>query len=60
MRTTAVEVVVVNWDGPPSALAGRLKQLLARGIDVVLVPSPGTAAAAAVGPHADEPGRLVL
>lgn len=60
MGSAAVEVVVVDWDGPPAALSGRLQQLLALGIDVVLVPSPGTAAAAAaVGPPAGAPGRLL-
>jgi trehalose/maltose hydrolase-like predicted phosphorylase len=61
MGTAAVELVVVDWDGPPAALSGRLKQLVALGVDVVLVPSPGTAAAAAeVGLHTRAPGRLVL
>ena len=60
MGTAGVEVVVVDWDGPPAALSGRLRQLVALGIDVVLVPSPGTAAAAAaVGPPAGGPGRLI-
>ena len=60
MGTAAVELVVVDWDGPAADLSGRLRQLGALGIDVVLVPSPGTAAAAAAsGPDADLPGRLV-
>ncbi|MDQ4070106.1 MAG: glycoside hydrolase family 65 [Actinomycetota bacterium] len=60
MSTAAVEVVVVDWDGPPAALSGRLARLLAHGIDVVLVPSPGAAAAAAaVGRGSHGPGRLI-
>ncbi|MGI8808473.1 MAG: hypothetical protein ACR2KK_11640, partial [Acidimicrobiales bacterium] len=61
MGLVAVELVVIDWDGPASALSGRLGPLLALGIDVVLVPSPGaTAAAAAVNGAVDRPGRLVL
>ncbi|MGH9264995.1 MAG: hypothetical protein ACRD1D_09925, partial [Acidimicrobiales bacterium] len=60
MRTGAVEVVVVDWDGPAAELSGRLAQLLSRGVDVVLLPSPATAAAAAaLGHPGDRPGRLV-
>ncbi|HEX2047975.1 MAG TPA: glycosyl hydrolase family 65 protein [Acidimicrobiales bacterium] len=60
MHSPAVEVVVVDWDGPAAALAGRLARLLALGVDVVLSASAGTAAAAAALRHAgDGPGRLV-
>ena len=57
MGSRAVEVVVVDWDGPPADLSGRLERLVESGVDVVLVPSPGTeAAAAAVG---SRPGLLL-
>ena len=60
MSLAAVELVVIDWDGPPSALSGRLAQLLALGIDVVLKPSAGTEAAAAAVDHTGAPGRLEL
>jgi kojibiose phosphorylase len=60
MGLGAVELVVIDWDGPPAALSDRLRELLALGIDVVLKPSAGTEAAAAAVDHAGTPGRLVL
>lgn len=61
MSRTAVEVVVIDWDGPAPALAGGIGDLLARGVDVVLVASRTTAEAAAglSRAAADGPGRLV-
>ncbi len=60
MGLAALELVVIDWDGPAEALSGRLAQLLALGVDVVLHPSPGTNAAAAAVGQADAPGRLLL
>jgi trehalose/maltose hydrolase-like predicted phosphorylase len=55
---TAVEVVVIDWEGPTPALAAGIGDLLARGVDVVLVASE--AAAAGLGRAAGAgPGRLV-
>lgn len=56
-----VEAVVIDWDGPAPALAGGIGELLALGIDVVLVASPATAEAAAGLSRAAAigPGRLV-
>jgi len=51
MRPEAVEVVVVDFDGPPSALSERVAKLLSRGIDVVT-------AAVVSQAEADPPGRL--
>jgi trehalose/maltose hydrolase-like predicted phosphorylase len=60
MSTPAVEVVVVDWHGPPAPLSGGLARLLALGIDVVLPPTAATAAAAAAVTRAgDGPGRLI-
>ncbi len=61
MRPQAVEVVVIDWDGPAPALSAGLSRLLASGIDVVLVASPVTAQVVAGLPPAAVagPGRLV-
>ena len=59
MDTAAVELVVIGWD-PAADLSGRVAQLLAHGVDVVLRPSPGAEAAAAAVDHGDAPGRLLL
>ena len=61
MSPTAVEVVVIDWDGPAPSLSAGLSRLLALGIDVVLVASP-VAAQVVAGRHraaAAGPGRLV-
>ena len=60
MHNPATEVVIVDWDGPASALSAPVSALLAAGVDVVMMPSPATAeAAAGLGPAAGGPGRLV-
>ncbi|MDP1805544.1 MAG: hypothetical protein Q8K72_10290, partial [Acidimicrobiales bacterium] len=61
MRPQAVEVVVVDWEGPAPALSAGLSRLLALGIDVVVVASPASAQVVAGLPPAAVagPGRLV-
>ena len=58
MHPVRTEVVVVDWDGPASALAGPVARLLAAGVDVVMCPSAATAEAAAGLPPGG-PGRLI-
>jgi len=61
MPSPDVEVLVVDWDGPPGGLAGRLRRLLDLGIDVILLPSAGSAeAVAAVRDPQRGPGRMIL
>ena len=61
IRPHAVEVVVIDWEGPAPALSAGLSRLLALGIDVVLVASPASAQVVAGLPPAAVagPGRLV-
>ena len=60
MSTSAVEAVVVDWDGPVPALARSVAVLLDAGVDVVMLPSPATAEAAAGLGRADRgPGHVV-
>ena len=60
MRPQAVEVVVIDWQGPAPALSAGLRRLVAQGIDVVVVASPATSEVVAGLPPAvvAGPGRL--